>query len=585
MATDSGSDSAAASVQDLDEPEGLGLRRLLRDLLRDYRYMDVSIKRYVLLAVAPSFLLGFMLPIVVLVYVGTFLTTFIALLAGLFFPVVVVFYPKVLQDRRRKQIREHFHLFITHLTILSTTNIDRVEVFRTLAQEDEYDAIAEEMARIVGLVDTWNQSLEDACRMRSERVSSPLMSDFLERLAYTVGAGRDISEFLIEEQDSIIGNFVVRYESRLDRLELLKDVYMSIVLSMTFGAVFAMVIPFIVGINPTKPVAAVIILFAFVQGVFVFAIHSVSPSDPVWFGGSSVSLDRNVHLRAMLLLSVALCLVLGGACYALLTNTFGLGHPIPTVFYLAIPFTPLLLPGYVAYTAEQRIKERDESFPAFIRALGAVESVKQSSTSSVLESLRTKDFGALTEQIDNLYKRLALRVDSQEAWRYFAAEAGSYLIQKFSDMYVTGRRMGGDPKQLGQLIESNISEVLKLRDKRAQATGTMTGTLYGITAANTFALFVGLQVAQIFQTVSQQMNLSQSRLGGLLSAQVYNIPQLQFLLFVAVLVNALLSSLILRYTDRGHLSTILHHFVIQTWISVIVAFATIRITESIITFS
>jgi len=60
---------------------------------------------------------------------------------------------------------------------------------------------------------------------------------------------------------------------------------------------------------------------------------------------------------------------------------------------VAIPVTPLLLPGWRMRQEEQKVKVRDGEFPSFIRALGAVESVKQTSTGSVLESLRRKDFG------------------------------------------------------------------------------------------------------------------------------------------------------------------------------------------------
>ena len=175
----------------------------LVDSFRDaYQYMPMSVERYLLLILVPSSAFGVFLIIAVALLQPPLMVSMPMALLAVFMPFVALVYPKVIQDRHRKEIRERFHLFITHLTVLSTTNINRVEVFRTLAHEKEYAALAEEMGYIVGLIDTWNQSLEDACRMRAKHVPSPLMRDFLERLAYIVGAGQEMSDFLLTEQDS-----------------------------------------------------------------------------------------------------------------------------------------------------------------------------------------------------------------------------------------------------------------------------------------------------------------------------------------------------------------------------------------------
>jgi hypothetical protein len=53
--------------------------------------------------------------------------------------------------------------------------------------------------------------------------------------------------------------------------------------------------------------------------------------------------------------------------------------------------------------------------------------------------------------------------------------------------------MGGSPRRLGELISRHMNEVNQLRERRRQATVTLIGLLYGITAA-AFAFFIGLEV-------------------------------------------------------------------------------------------
>ncbi|WP_256393768.1 archaellar assembly protein FlaJ [Natronoarchaeum rubrum] len=579
MATSS--DAATTDSARRDEGESVDVKEAIRSLLLAYEQMDMSIRRYLLAVLFPSILgafgvmlLPFFLPI-------PGVATGPVVMLALLLPFVAVVYPKLMQDRKQQQVRERFHLFITHITVLSTTNIDRVEVFRTLSKEDEYEAIATEMGHIVALIDTWNQSLDDACRFRARRVASPLMEDFLERLAYTVGAGQPMSEFLLSEQDNILRNFKTRYENQLDRLSVMKDVYLSVINSTTFGLVFAILLPFLIGVDPMIALSGVITLYFFVQLAFLYVMNNIAPQDPIWSHAEGIALERNVRLRIALIVGTGLCLLLAAVTYLALDGIIPRAG-LPDAIWMAVPFTPLLIPGLVIRREEARVKGRDSEFPSFIRALGAVESVKQSSSSSVLSSLRRKDFGALTDNVDDLYKRLAMQINSTLAWRYFAAETGSYLIQKFSDMYVVGRRMGGEPRQLGNLIEKNFTEVLNLRQMRTQETGTIIGVIYGITATSTFSFFVGLEIVELLTDITAEMDLAQTGMGALLHPEVYDVPEIRFYLFVAVLLNAFLSSMMIRIVDRGHSLNALTHFVAMVWMSGIIAWVTTFLMNSII---
>ncbi|MFC4448370.1 archaellar assembly protein FlaJ [Halorussus aquaticus] len=534
--------------------------------IESYQHMETPVARYLGLVVAPSVVF---LVLTVVVFVITDFPLLISLpipLLGLLSLVVAVIYPKILRDQKRKEIEDRLHLFITHMTILSTANIDRVEVFRTLGEEEEYGALAEEMRRITQLVDTWNQSLDDALRIRANKSPSKPFADFLDRLAYTINAGQEIQDFLLSEQDVVIQNYVTIYEGSLENLEVMKDLYLSMVLSVTFALVFATVLPILTGTNPTMTVSAVVVMFAFVQTGFLVMIRNTAPYDPVWYHPDGHTTDAEWRIRISVAVGLLLTFLLIGGCLLVLMGRTSLDpDAIPLPFYAAIPSTPLLIPGIVARREEERIKERDEEFTSFIRALGATESAKQSTTTKVLESLRGKNFGALSENVSDLYKRLNMRIEPAMAWRHFTADSRSYLIQKFSEMFLVGRQMGGDPKKLGELISANMNEVLQLRERRAQSTVTLIGVLYGITAASTFAFFIGLEIVQVLASMSVGLNSSQLDITTIIHTNVYDIPTIEYLLVIITLLNSLLSSLIIRIADGGHKVNSYMHFVFLTW--------------------
>jgi flagellar protein FlaJ len=200
-----------------------------------------------------------------------------------------------------------------------------------------------------------------------------------------------------------------------------------------------------------------------------------------------------------------------------------------------------------------------------------------------LETLRTKDFGSLTENVDNLFKRLRTRIDTEGAWRLFAAETGSYLIQKFGDMYVVGRRMGGNPRRLGQVISANINEVLRVREQREQAATTFIGIVYGITAASLFSAFIGLEIAgQMLEITAEISEQNGEFVNSLFSTGSYDIDVIEFLLLLVLPLNGIFSSLMIRLIDRGHFVNALPHFVGLVWTGACVAVVTQRVVAGLI---
>ena len=549
------------------------LRDFASSLLDAYEQMPMDNRKYALTVLAPSvlaFALGvagaIALPVPPLVRIPVFLLGTLILAAG-------ILYPRLLVEDQRRGLENQLHLVITHLTVLSTTNIDRVAVFRQLGREEEYGELAVEMRRITELVDTWNQSLDDALQRRSRAVPSRELGDFLDRLAYSLNAGQSIDDFLLGEQETMIDKYVTVYEGALGNLDVMKDLYLSMILSMVFALINAIVLPILTGTDATLTVAAIIVLFVFVQLGFYFVIRTMSPYDPLWYQQDDYRTKMERQIDIALYGAVALSLtfiVLLGLGTAGVTP---IGPPIrnvmldlPVPVLIATPITPLAVPGLVARHHENDIKERDDEYPGFIRALGASESAKQSTTRAVLESLREKDFGVLSREIDRLYVRLNMRVGPDRSWFFFTAEASSYLIQKFSEMYLVGRQMGGDPKELGELISTNMNEVLKLRRQRQQATVTLIGVLYGITAAASFAFFIGLEVVEVLATFSTDLNLAQFEFGQIIYAGVYNIPMIEYLLSLVILFNGVLSALMIRMVDGGHKANSYLHFVVLVWI-------------------
>ncbi|ADD06422.1 flagellar motor/biogenesis protein FlaJ [Natrialba magadii ATCC 43099] len=559
---------------------------LSKSIIRSYDEMDLPARLYVPGVLLPAFLF-FLATIVIAVALDVFvLVKLLIPVLGLLVFVAAVGYPRLAVDQRRIEMENRFHLFIIHMTILSTTNIDRMEVLRRLAQEEEYGELADEVQRVVDLVDVWHLSLGDACRRRAKAVPSESVADLFERMAYTLGAGQQLDEFLHQEQDVLVEKYSTVYRQSLGNLDVLKDLYLSLIISMTFALVFAIVLPLLTGNDPTLTTSIVIVLFVFIQIGFFFVIRAVVPDDPIWYLEDGYRTATKKRMLASTVvgvgLSVLTVILLGLIFLGVLPEPGGLPiRDLPSMLHMPIATLPLLIPGLVFWYEERRAFQRDRAFPNFIRALGTSESAKQSTTSEVLATLRSKDFGPLTENVDDLYRRLNMRLSTEKSWRYFTGEANTFLIQKFSEMYLVGREMGGGPKRLGELISTNMSEIINLREERKQQTTTLVGVMYGITAASAFAFFIGLELALMLS--SFDIDLDGQMGGQLIHTDEYNVPVLRYLIVLVLIFNAFISSLVLRVADGGHFGNSYVHFTALLWIGAVTGTLTERLVDLLIT--
>jgi flagellar protein FlaJ len=119
-----------------------------------------------------------------------------------------------------------------------------------------------------------------------------------------------------------------------------------------------------------------------------------------------------------------------------------------------------------------------------------------------------------------------------------------------------------------------MGEVLKLREQRKQATTTLIGIIYGVSASAAFTFFIGLEVVVVLAEISNDMGLEDLQFGQLIYASIYDVAEIEYLLVVVVLANAVLSALMIRQLDGGHKANTYLHLVLLVWISALLAVGT-----------
>ncbi|WP_148883515.1 archaellar assembly protein FlaJ [Thermococcus aciditolerans] len=487
--------------------------------------------------------LMFLIPVVLLIYAAV--------------------YPYVIADTKKISINSKMPYFITYFAVLSTSEMRRSDLIKILANDPKLGAIASELKKVHTVVNRLHLSMPEALRFLARRTPSVMFADFLDRLAYSLDSGVDLKEYLFQEQQTVMDDYQTFYEGALYDLDIFKEIYESIIISVVFIAAFVIIGPLITGMDIGKMgLYAVAMTLAAEVGILL-VVKFRMPEDPLWAENRGID-----DVRRKRITRAAVYSVMGVVIVALLYFTvIRVRFDIPEPFVLALILTPLFYLGHVVNSEEKRIFRKDENFPAFIRSLSSSLAASGASLVLVLKYLSAHDFGSLTEDIRALYRRLAIRVDRDRAWDFFITGTGSWLIGIFSEIFRESLRMGAEPDYVGLIISRNFERLVRLRRKRQQSIASFVGIIYGLTGAFAFSLAASFQVAVSISQMFAQMQIPTEYIGDI----IHVIPPsgMRFLLYimlVMMVMHSFLSSLVIKLADGGHVLGTARYFVIMSWI-------------------
>jgi len=528
--------------------------------------MDTTPKQYILKFAAPVVFAGLFLPVVMLLLApdlmsGIFL--YVLLLVPVICIALVIFYPLSVMGDKKSQIDLNMHYYITHMGVLVASNMARKDVLRHLSMHEAYGYLATETMKIFSLMNDWNLSLAHACRFIAKRTPSSIFADFLDRLAHSAEAGEPFSQFVWTEQKVVMNDFNTMYKKSLSEIAMTKEIFVSMMTALIFLISIALVMPVITGMEPGVIMIGSIATFLGAEGILVYNMKMKAPKDKIWH-----SLDIETEADKMIRMSFPVSII---GCMILSMILMLWGGTLPVTIMIAIALSPLAITGYYARKEEEMIKRKDDNFAAFIRALGSTAGARSGIIRTSLRNLTYHDFGPLTADINDLYKRLETRINKYMSWNYFAAGTGSNLIERFAAIFAEGTDKGGKTEVIGEIVGDNFMHIISLRKLRYSISSSLTGELYGLTGGIAFTMFLTLGIVKMLIDIFKGTEFPPGMTTIISLGGTIDINFLALLLMSMMVGHSLLSAMMLRAVDGGSVFNSYIHFVGMVWLSAIAA--------------
>ena len=537
-----------------------------------YETIDSFFKRVVVPAGAVSFVL-FLVSLLAVIFYGPqyfeppfstmmLVVPFVILLLGL---TTIALYPYYVLERKKVDIQDHIHYFITFVGALATMHLKRLDIFRFVSERTEYGEINRICERVYYLADYWNIGLVASTRKVAQIIPSRIMGNFLDRLSAAMDFGEKLDVFLMEEQEAVMDEYEVEYQQSIKTLDLVQDALVSLTIGMAFVLSISFLLPMVSGYNIYLMVGLSALLLFLIDVMALIFIDGFITHDPLTH--SLPIQPEEFHkmrqmIAPMIILSIMLFIILH------LLDFFSL----PVNFSAAI--VPLVGIGFYAYKFEKKAKDYDDAFPAFIRSIGGSLGSRGGSLLGTIEPLRVHDFGIYNEPLEKLYRRLKLRCDKYLSWMYLSGETGSNLVENFGTIFLHVIRIGGDAEIGGELISKNFSRLLGLRKLRMQLASSVRGVYYGTLFGITGAAYATLKMVEVLdETMSRSLAaVSESPMVASVTRDLLpamgqmNVPVIQNMLFLILVVHSAFSALGIKMIDGGRKEAAVVDFIVMVWI-------------------
>jgi flagellar protein FlaJ len=582
------------------------------------RRLEMPIARFFILFVGGSAFIGLVAALVLIFstgglsegalfqgFAGVLMILVLPLISGL----AALSFPFLEVQRSATRIEKEMHMFITRMGILSLGEVGAKSIFDILKQMSDYGELASEVKRIETLVDKWHTSLPEAARIVAQQSPSPLWTDFLDRMAFSIEAGQPIDEFMRAEQETVAEQYTTLYDTRLESVDTLKEIYVSLVSAGLFALVIAGIhmVLFEVGSPESTPIEVFSrirflllagMVFVIVQAGAVFAFRATIPEDQT-FARDDMDTPFRINFRRAFLISGAITIFM---TVVMIISVISAWDAISDqwdkfgLLVVAIPLTPLMFPAYMVSREERQVLRRDETYPDFIRALGGTAQARSSEPSATIKALRGIDFGMLDDSIDRLEKRLSTRIDSDRAWDYFNADTNSSVISRYMRIYIEGSQSSGRPAETAEMVSRSVGSLLSLRRRRALSANTMWGVAIGLLIASVTSLNVtiaivlqlGDAIAGVASGLTDTDVSALSDFGGGVALPVMedassvgeNIRMFKIVVSILILIQVLAVSIIATRLRGGGMTSALGQSINLLWIAGLTSLFTALILDS-----
>ena len=226
-----------------------------KELYHNLRLANIRIfsNTYINLGIMVSFL-AFILSFIagLFLFKGASFFKFVQVIALSLFTLILTafifyYYPKVIVDNRRREIKNDLPFAILHMAAVAGSGAKLIDIFGMLLQSGEYKALSGEIKRIMNYVHLFGYNLTTALKSIAQITPSPEFKELLNGMISTVESGGDIKNFLKTKAEDTMSTYRLERKKYVEILSTYSDIYTAILIAAPLLFIVVLVMISIIG--------------------------------------------------------------------------------------------------------------------------------------------------------------------------------------------------------------------------------------------------------------------------------------------------------------------------------------------------
>jgi len=214
---------------------------------------------------------------------GIVFALFISIISSLLTGFGFYLYPKIMMKSRASKIRDTLPFATMYLATLSGTGTSLPEIFKNLAEVDEYGEVSKEAEKISRDIETFGMDVGEALERAANRTPSDDFKELVWGINHVITTGGSLKKFLKQRSDKLMDDYQRRIQDFSETLSLLVEMYITVIIvgSIIFTSMSAVISSISSNISPSLlvniQVAFIFFGIPIISGMFILLVDGMSP--------------------------------------------------------------------------------------------------------------------------------------------------------------------------------------------------------------------------------------------------------------------------------------------------------------------
>ncbi|MBI2105542.1 type II secretion system F family protein [Candidatus Woesearchaeota archaeon] len=180
-------------------------------------------------------------------FLGIIQSFALAFFSFLLMAAIFYFYPKIIVDSRRREIKNDLPFAILHMAAVAGSGAKLIDIFGMLLRSDEYKALSGEIKRIMNYVNLFGYNLTNALKNVAATTPSNEFKELINGMIGSIESGGSIKNFLKSKAEDTLIRYRLDRKKYVEVLSTYSDIYTAILIAAPLLFVIVLVLISIVG--------------------------------------------------------------------------------------------------------------------------------------------------------------------------------------------------------------------------------------------------------------------------------------------------------------------------------------------------